>query len=80
MAGLSSNIKIYGFSFTQAFRVLIINKDMNPNLTGTVDLILPYTNGVSCIYLSANNLTSTFGVSMAGIQFISNNTNYLGNY
>lgn len=78
--GLSSNIKIYGFSFSSAYRVLIINKDMNPNLNGTVDLVLPYTNGISCIYLQANNLSSTSGVSMGGIQFIPNSTSYLGNY
>jgi hypothetical protein len=53
---------------------------MNPNLTGTVDVLLPYKNGVNCVYLKANNLTSKSGITYAGMQFIANSTTYLGNY
>jgi hypothetical protein len=35
-SGSSKNIKIFGFRLEIGYRILIINKDIKPNITGTV--------------------------------------------
>lgn len=78
-AGTSSNVKMYGLNnYGGNYRVLIINKDTNPNISGTVDIKLPFTEGIRCVYLSAPTLDETANITFGNLSFVSNSTNYVG--
>lgn len=79
-AGTSQNIKAYGLNLGTDYRVLILNKDTNPNATGEVDITLHYASGMRCMYLSAPNLSSTSNTTFAGMSFVGNSTEYVGQF
>ncbi len=78
--GTSQSIKVYGMDTYYSYRVLIINKDMNPNITGVVNVKHPSQGGLRCYYLSAPSLHSTTNITFAGMYFTSNNSNYQGQF
>jgi hypothetical protein len=78
VGGTSQNIKAYGIEIYYDYRVLIINKDTNPNITGVVEVTLDYPDGMRCLYLSAPDLSSTSNITFAGMYFVGNNSNYVG--
>lgn len=80
MSGTSQSIKAYGIKVYNDYRVLIINKDANPNASGVVKLSMDYSDGIRCYYLTAPNLSSTSGVSFAGMSFVGNSSDYTGQF
>ena len=78
--GTSQSIKVYGMDGYNAYRVLIINKDLNPNASGVVNVKHPSSVGLRCHYLSAPSLNSTKNITFAGMYFQGNNTNYAGQF
>jgi hypothetical protein len=50
-AVLSSRIKAYGLSDGQTFKVLLLNKDTNTSLNGTVLVKSEMRNPMKCIYM-----------------------------
>jgi hypothetical protein len=78
--GTSQNIKVYGLDNYYNYRVLILNKDMNPNASGVVNVKHPSAVGLRCYYLSAPSLNSTKNITFAGMYFQGNNTNYVGQF
>lgn len=73
-AGTSQNIKAYGLDVGTDYRVLILNKDMNANASGNVEITLQYASGMRCMYLSAPSLSSTTNITFAGMNFVGNST------
>jgi hypothetical protein len=65
--GISSSIKIYGLDFYSTFGVLILNKDINSNMTGYVKVSMTDLSGINCIYFEAPSLSSTSGVKVGGV-------------
>lgn len=82
-AGTSDKIKVWGFISSVKMRYLIINKDTNTSLSGSVNII-PKTNTVpkmSCIYMEAPSLTSKAdAMKLGGHSFIGGNSTPQGNY
>lgn len=78
--GLSDSIKIYGLDYYYNYGLLILNKDMNINNSGEVNVMINDLSGLYCIYFQADNLTSTSGATMGGVSFIGNNSLPVGNY
>lgn len=79
-SGTSLSIKAYGLDDYGQYSFLLLNKDTNPNASGTVDVKISYTNGITCMYLSAANLSSTEGISFNGFTFVSNTSTPVGNF
>jgi hypothetical protein len=79
-AGSSSNIKAYGLNQAASYGFILLNKDMNQNLTGTVKVYVADPNGIGCMYLKANYLNSTSNITLGGMSFVGNSSIYLGNY
>ena len=59
ISGTSSSIKTYYLDYGSYDGVLLLNKDMNTGASGVVDVKLTDQSGLNCIYLSADNLSST---------------------
>ena len=79
-SGISQSIKVYGMDSYVAYRVLIINKDLNPNASGVINLKHPSTVGLRCYYLSAPSLDSTQNITFAGMYFVGNSSDYAGEF
>lgn len=79
-SGTSMSIQAYGLEDWGRYSFLLLNKDTNPNASGTVDVRLSYTSGISCMYLSAENLTSTEGISFNGLSFVANSSIPVGDF
>jgi hypothetical protein len=79
-SGTSSSIRVYGLDYYSNYGVLIINKDMNSSSSGDVAVRLNNQNGLYCIYLTASDLTATSGVTLAGINFVANQSSFVGNF
>lgn len=79
-AGSSSEIKVFGFRKTFSYRVLIINKSLNKNLNGTVNIKIGDLSGLNCIYLQAADLSSTENVTIGSVQWSSNTSQFVGTY
>ncbi len=71
---------MYTFYNNYGFAFVIINKDQNPSLVGTVDVFLDYLGKLECIYMEAPTLASTSGITIGNISFVSNNSNFVGSY
>lgn len=78
MPAASSSIKIYGLYLYSSYRFVILNKDLNPNSTGKVRVKLGFSEGVYCVYLKAPNLSSTSGITLGNVSFMSNQSDYAG--
>ena len=50
-AHISSKIKSFGFSTGEVFGVLLLNKDTNTSLNGTVLIMSELTGDMTCIYM-----------------------------
>jgi hypothetical protein len=78
--GTSQSIKVYGLDSYSYYRVLIINKDINPSISGVVNVKHPSDQGLRCYYLSAPTLNATRNITFAGMYFAPNNSNYQGQF
>jgi len=79
-AGSSASIQSYGLNQDTSYAFILLNKDMNQNLAGKVQIALSYPSGINCLYLSAAHLNSTSGITFAGLSFGANNSHYVGDY
>jgi hypothetical protein len=79
-AGTSSSIKAYGFTLTGQLQIVLINKDINPNASGPVQITVNSSDIMKCLYLSAPNLSSTTNVTWMGYTFNSGSSAPQGNY
>lgn len=76
----SKLIKIYAFAVYDGFRLVIINKDQNVSLNGTVDIALDFNGRLNCVYMQADSLSSTTGITIGNVSFIANNSDFVGAY
>lgn len=79
-AGSSSSIKIYGFTISTQTQVVMINKDVNPNATGVVQLLIQSNDVLKCLYLTASSLSATTNITWAGYTFIGGTSAPQGNF
>ena len=76
-AGTSLNIKAWVLHTViepNIFKLIILNRDQNTSLNGTVRLNAIETQRLSCMYLEAESLTSTDGFYFAGYHYEGNNS------
>jgi hypothetical protein len=82
-AGISGNIKIWGTETSITQKFLILNKDTNPLLSGTVNIKVradPATQ-MSCVYLKAPSLSAKADqMSLGGHEYIGGTFIPQGNY
>lgn len=79
-SGTSASINIYGLDNYYTYGVLILNKDTDSNKTGEVGVKINDPRGLYCVYLTANDLNATSGLTLGGLEFIGNNSRPQGNY
>jgi hypothetical protein len=77
---ISSQIKVFGYTTGDIFKVLLINKDTNTSLNGTVQIKSDLTMALKCIYMQAPSLTSKTGITIAGYNFVGGNSTVNGTY
>ena len=77
--GASNNIKIYSFNNSANIGFLLINKDINPNASGIIQINMKSPNLMKCLYMSASSLTSS-SLTLGGYYFIGNNSAPQGNF
>lgn len=77
---ISSKIKVFGLTTGEIFKIVILNKDTNKSLNGTVLIKSKLTGDLECIYLEAPSLTSKDGVTISGYNFIGGNATVNGTY
>lgn len=71
-SGTSSSIKTYYLDYGSYDGVLMLNKDMNTGASGVVNVKLVDQSGLNCIYLSADNLSST-AMKIGNYSFVAGN-------
>lgn len=69
-SGISSSIKAYYLEYGSYNGILILNKDTNPLVSGIVSVKMNDPSGLKCMYLSADNLSST-NVTIGNYSFFS---------
>jgi hypothetical protein len=77
--GASGSIKVYAFNNSASIGFLLINKDINPNASGVVQINIVSSNSMQCLYMTASSLTSS-DLTLGGYSFIGNNAAPQGNY
>jgi len=78
-SGSSSSIKAYYLDYGSYDGVLILNKDTNTGASGTVDVKLGDPSGLYCMYLSADNFSSTT-MNIGNYSFTSGNAQPQGSF
>jgi hypothetical protein len=78
--GASEKIKVYGLNSGLQLSLLLINKDINTNSSGTVEVKASSNDYFECLYLSAPSLTSTTGITLAGYTFNGGSATPVGNF
>lgn len=79
-AGTSGAIKVYGFIIATQTQIVMINKDVNPNATGVVQLLIQSNDALKCLYLTASSLSAATNITWAGYTFIGGTSAPQGNY
>lgn len=77
---ISSKIKAFGFTTGDIFKIVLLNKDTNASLNGTVLIKSELTGSLKCIYLEAPSLTSKDGIKIAGYNFLGGNATVNGTF
>ena len=67
---LSSKIKAFGLTTGDVFKILLINKDTNKSLNGTVNVYSRLTGDLMCLNMEAPSLDSKDNITIAGYNFV----------
>lgn len=77
---ISSKIKAFGFSDGESEKFLLINKDTNQSLNGTVFVKSHIKSPMKCIYMEAPSLDSKDNITIGGYNFIGGNAEAQGSF
>ena len=75
----SSSILIYYLDYITTKGFIALNKDLNPSASGYIRVKLPDAQGVTCLYYSASDLSSS-SATINGLRFEANNSDPVGEF
>ncbi len=73
-------MKAFGFSTGELFKLVLLNKDTNTTLNGTVLVKSQLTGVMKCIYMEAPSLSAKDGITIAGYNYIGGNATVNGTF